>query len=185
MSKNEEESFFNQVAPTEKEKIKLDKDSILALYSSTPAVNFNQFSQVPVYPQSTYPPFGAFPQPQPAVVPAQNGVAQLQGTQWPQQPQQWPKQTPFPPQTQVQYVPNPNQFPTAQFNQFQGVPQPGVPQPGVPQPAGPAPMYQQAFPAVGAGFPQPNPFFATQNLPQQFSNLNLGNPTANAGNVWQ
>lgn len=177
VGKNEEESFFNQVVPTEKEKVKLDKDSILALYSSTPAVNFNQFGQVPAYSQSTYPAFGSFPQQQPTVVPPHNGVAQLQGTQWPQQQQQWPKQPQFPSQTQVQYVSNPIQFPTTQFNQFQGVS----------QPAGPAPMYQQAFQGVGNAFPQPNPFFATQNLPlpQQFSNLNLSNSTANAGNVWQ
>lgn len=44
--KSEEESFFNQVVPSEKEKVKLDKDSILALYGNTPANNFNQFSQV-------------------------------------------------------------------------------------------------------------------------------------------
>lgn len=139
-------------------------------------MNFNQFGQLPAYPQSTYPTFGSFPQAQPPVVPAQNGVGQLQGTQWPQQQQQWPKQAPFPTQTQVQYVPNPTQFPANQFSQFQGVPQQTVPQ---------GAMYQQPFQQVGAGFQQQNPFFASQNLPQQFSNLNLGNPTANAGNVWQ
>lgn len=174
LSKSEEESFFNQVAPTEKEKVKLDKDSILALYGSTPAVNFNQFGQVPAYPQSTYQAFGGFPQQQPQpVVQAQNGITQLQGTtQWPQQ--QWANQGQFPAQTQVQFVPNPQQFQAPQFNQYQGVPQATVP----------GQMYQQAYQPAG-NFPQPNPFFATQNLQQQFSNMNLGNPTANAGNVWQ
>lgn len=43
-TKNEEESFFNQTVPTEKEKVKLTKDSILALYGSMPSTNnFNQF----------------------------------------------------------------------------------------------------------------------------------------------
>lgn len=45
-AQSEEESFFNQLAPTEKEKAKLTKDSILALYSNTPAVNkFNSTFQ--------------------------------------------------------------------------------------------------------------------------------------------
>lgn len=173
LSKSEEESFFNQVAPTEKEKVKLDKDSILALYGNTPAVNFNQFAQVPPYPQSTYQGFGGFPQQQTPVVQAQNGITQLQGTtQWSQQ--QWTNQGQFPAQTQVQYVPNPQQFQTNQFNQYQGVSQATVP----------GQMFQQPYQPVG-NFPQPNPFFATQNVQQQFSNMNLGNPTANAGNVWQ
>lgn len=46
--KSEEESFFNQTAPPEKEKVKLTKDSILALYGSAPPVNtFNQFQNQP------------------------------------------------------------------------------------------------------------------------------------------
>lgn len=53
--KAEEENFFKQAAPTEKEKSKLTKDSILALYSQTPPTNLvNQFQPQPVQ----YPPFG-------------------------------------------------------------------------------------------------------------------------------
>lgn len=74
----------------------------------------------------------------------------------------------------MQYVPNATQFPTTQFNQFQGLPQSTVP----------GQTYQQQFQPMGS-FQQPNPFFATQNIQQQFSNMSLGNPTANAGNVWQ
>lgn len=53
--KTEEENFFKQAAPTEKEKSKLTKDSILALYSQTPSTNLgNQFN--PVQPvQATQP----------------------------------------------------------------------------------------------------------------------------------
>ncbi|VVC93438.1 unnamed protein product [Leptidea sinapis] len=43
--KAEEENFFKQPVPTEKEKSKLTKDSILALYSQTPLVN--QFNPNP------------------------------------------------------------------------------------------------------------------------------------------
>lgn len=161
------------MASTEKEKVKLDKDSILALYGNTPVTNFNQFAQAPPYSQGTYhQAFGGFPQQQPPVVPIQNGVTQLQGTQWPQQ--QWAKQGQFSAQTQVQYLPNLAQFSATQFNQFQGLPQASAP----------GQMFQQPYQPVGA-FPPPNPFFATQNLQQQFSNMNLGNPTANTGNVWQ
>lgn len=53
--KAEEENFFKQAAPTEKEKSKLTKDSILALYSQTPSSNLvNQFQQQPVQYQFGY-----------------------------------------------------------------------------------------------------------------------------------
>ncbi|KAJ8710174.1 hypothetical protein PYW07_009540 [Mythimna separata] len=58
--KTEEENFFKQAAPTEKEKSKLTKDSILALYSQTPSTNLvNQFNPVqPVQPVQPAYPFG-------------------------------------------------------------------------------------------------------------------------------
>lgn len=172
LSKNEEESFFNQVLPAEKEKVKLDKDSILALYGSNPQTNFNQFSQVS-YPQGAYPQaFGGFPQSQPATFPVQNGISQVPA-QWAQQ-QQWSKQGQFTAQT---YVSNPMQYPTNQFAQPQY-------QNFAPGSAAPGQAYQQQMPVSG-GFTQPNPFFGTQNLQQQFSNMSLGNQTANAGNIWQ
>ncbi|KAL4708678.1 hypothetical protein ACJJTC_008204 [Scirpophaga incertulas] len=45
--KVEEENFFKQAAPTEKEKSKLTKDSILALYSQSPSNLGNQFNPIP------------------------------------------------------------------------------------------------------------------------------------------
>ncbi|KAG5899831.1 hypothetical protein JTB14_012302 [Gonioctena quinquepunctata] len=175
-TKNEEESFFNQVLPTEKEKVKLDKDSILALYANTPATNFNQFPQVPYQQpaQNAFQAFGGFPQPQTSF-PMQNGMAQIP-SQWPQQ--QWGKQGQFPAQNQVQYVPNATQQ-SSQFvnnQQFASFPQ----QP----PSGNQFFPQQQFQATGANQP-PNPFFANQNVTQQFNNLGLNNQSANAGNMWQ
>ncbi|KAM3961398.1 stromal membrane-associated protein 1 [Aphomia sociella] len=72
--KAEEENFFKQAAPTEKEKSKLTKDSILALYSQTPSTNLgNQFN--PVQPAQQSYPFGGGYQPQPFNnMPAQNGM---------------------------------------------------------------------------------------------------------------
>ncbi|OWR44521.1 Stromal membrane-associated protein 1 [Danaus plexippus plexippus] len=59
--KTEEENFFKQPAPTEKEKSKLTKDSILALYSQTPANTLaNQFNQVQPQPVYQPPPPAAF-----------------------------------------------------------------------------------------------------------------------------
>lgn len=43
--KSEEESFFNQPAPSEKEKSKMTKDSILALYGQKPPTIGSQFPQ--------------------------------------------------------------------------------------------------------------------------------------------
>ncbi|XP_026750555.2 stromal membrane-associated protein 1 [Galleria mellonella] len=72
--KTEEENFFKQAAPTEKEKSKLTKDSILALYSQTPSTNLgNQFN--PVQPvQQSYPFGGVYPQQPYNNMPAQNGM---------------------------------------------------------------------------------------------------------------
>lgn len=164
------------MAPSEKEKVKLDKDSILALYGNTPAVNFNQFGQVPAFSQSSYQPFGGSQQPpvvQPSVLQPPNGITQIQGSQWNQQ--QWSKQGQFPAPNQGQYVPNHSQqFHTTQYNQFQRIAQPSVP----------GQFFQQPYQSAG-GFPQPNPFFQTNNIQQQLGSLNLGNPAANAGNIWQ
>lgn len=75
-AKSEEESFFNQTLPVEKEKTKLDKDSILALYGSGPTIpQFQNPMQVPfqaatggfqsgLTQNSTgFSAFGGFPQP--------------------------------------------------------------------------------------------------------------------------
>ncbi|KAI5638355.1 putative GTPase activating protein for arf domain-containing protein [Phthorimaea operculella] len=70
--KTEEENFFKQAAPSEKEKSKLTKDSILALYSQTPSTNLaNQFNP-------SFQPFGTYQQPQAQNfnVPVQNGMPQ-------------------------------------------------------------------------------------------------------------
>ena len=181
-AKSEEESFFNQIVPTEKEKVKLTKDSILALYSNTPTNNFNQFqSQMPYqgnFPAQNFQNFGGFPQVQ------QQGFAVAQPVG---QFAQWGSQSQFPVQGQMPAAPV-NQFPVA--NQFQNGP----------GQFGNFPNNSQ-FPVGGqfGQFPQgfnaaqtPNPFFANQNgLQQQFSNLSLNNQTsANAAptlatNIWQ
>ncbi|CAH1953780.1 unnamed protein product [Acanthoscelides obtectus] len=81
----EEENFFNQVLPTEKEKAKLDKDSILALYANTPAT-YNKFSQIPGQPMVVQNAFSGFPQQPPGSVysvVAQNGLTGAAGLQMP------------------------------------------------------------------------------------------------------
>ncbi|CAG9813707.1 unnamed protein product [Phaedon cochleariae] len=181
LAKNEEESFFNQVIPAEKEKVKLDKNGILALYANGPSNNFNQFPQV-TYP-AAQPPFQAFApfqqqaQPQPPFAPIQTGIGQLPN-HWPQQ--QWGKQAQIagaPAQGQLQFnMTGAPQVPT----QFNANPAMG----GFPPPAAPAQFYQPPFAAGGPDRQPPNPFFAAQNLQQQFGALNLDNRPANAGNAW-
>ncbi|XP_028175392.1 actin cytoskeleton-regulatory complex protein SLA1-like [Ostrinia furnacalis] len=113
--KVEEENFFKQAAPTEKEKSKLTKDSILALYSQTPSTNLvNQFNPAPAQP--AYQGFG-YQQPF-NTMPAQNG---MQFNQF--QPMNNQFQQPFAPPTQ-QPLPN-QQFP--QTNQFFSGQQPQQP----------------------------------------------------------
>nr|CAH7722385.1 unnamed protein product [Callosobruchus chinensis] len=79
----EEENFFNQVLPTEKEKAKLDKDSILALYANAPAT-YNKFPQMPSQPMVVQNSFGGFPQPPPGAIfsmVSQNGLTGAGGLQ--------------------------------------------------------------------------------------------------------
>lgn len=79
--KAEEENFFKQAAPTEKEKSKLTKDSILALYSQTPSTNLaNQFNPVQTIPSQpvAYQPFGnVYQQQNFNSMPVQNGMQQF------------------------------------------------------------------------------------------------------------
>ncbi|XP_075985209.1 stromal membrane-associated protein 2-like [Anticarsia gemmatalis] len=122
--KAEEENFFKQAAPTEKEKSKLTKDSILALYSQTPSTNLvNQFNPVqPVQPvPPSYQPFGNVYQQQSFnSMPAQNGMqpfSQFQQMNQFQQPfgqvqQPMPSQ-PFP---STQFFSQPQQPLSQQFN---------------------------------------------------------------------
>lgn len=140
----EEADFFNQV-PSEKEKAKMTKDSIMALYATAPAPNFSNFSQFPP-PQTQFPPFGGaqqgtfgvpagypaapFGAPQPAPPSLNNGA--MFGF----------------PTTQPQM--QPSAF--AQFTPFQ------------------QPQTNAAGNLKAAPPPNANP-----NLNQQFGNLNLGN----------
>lgn len=181
--KAEEESFFNQPAPTEKEKTKLTKDSILALYGNAPQqpVYNPTFQQSVGVSQSGFPQnyqfqtnFNQFPQPS---FSAQNGMSQYPpGGQFSQFPQ-----SQFPPS--MTFPSNPaqgNQFASQQqFNQFQSVPTQFVP---------------QQFPAQPQNFQQfamqnsANPF--TPQLQQQFSSMSIGNPAGKtvptvASNLWQ
>ncbi|KAJ8673374.1 hypothetical protein QAD02_004636 [Eretmocerus hayati] len=84
LAKSEEESFFNQPAPTPQEKSKMTKDSILALYATQPSQPFgsNMFSQQ--MPAQQFQPqmssVGAFGQPLNTSVPSQmsmTGVNQM------------------------------------------------------------------------------------------------------------
>lgn len=76
--KTEEENFFKQAAPTEKEKSKLTKDSILALYSQTPSTNLaNQFNQGQ---QQQYP-FGTVYQPTTSQQPIYSNIGMQNGMQ--------------------------------------------------------------------------------------------------------
>lgn len=114
--KTEEENFFKQPAPTEKEKSKLTKDSILALYSQTPsntlASQFNPVQPIqPAYPHTfgTYQPYNNMPM--------QNGMQSFNQFQpMPNQFQAFPSQMP-----QQQNQP-------FQQNQFFNQPQTNLPQ---------------------------------------------------------
>lgn len=148
--KTEEENFFNQPAPSEKEKSKLTKDSILALYSQAPSANLgNQFGQ-PAYPFGTY---------------------QAPNAQYNNMSQN------IPIQQNMQNMPLQN---GGQFNQFQGMnqfQQPfGMQQP-MQQPLQGQFQSQQFFnqPSAPVSSQQLN-----QPLSQQFGGLNLGQSFPNA-----
>ncbi|XP_050356364.1 stromal membrane-associated protein 1-like [Nymphalis io] len=109
--KTEEENFFKQAAPTEKEKSKLTKDSILALYSQTPANTLaNQFNPVQQAQPGGYP-FGTVYQ-----TPAYNNMAMPNGMQTFNQFQPMPSQfqQPFPSQMPQQPLQNVQPFPQNQ-----------------------------------------------------------------------
>lgn len=161
--KTEEENFFKQPAPTEKEKSKLTKDSILALYSQTPsntlASQFNPVQPIqsiqpvqsiqpiqsiqPAYPFGTYQPYNSMPM--------QNGIQSF---------------------NQFQSMPN----------QFQAFPTQMQPQPQ------PQPQQSQNQPFQQNFFNQNQ-----SQLSQQFSGLNLGqfpsvfppNPNMASNTTWQ
>ncbi|XP_023942625.1 stromal membrane-associated protein 1 [Bicyclus anynana] len=183
--KTEEENFFKQAAPTEKEKSKLTKDSILALYSQTPsntlASQFNSQSTGQFNPVQTQP--GQFNQ-------------QTQPGQFNQQSQ--PGQFNVPPQGQFGtfgslYQPYNSmgvQNGMQSFNQFQ-------PMTNQFQQAFPNQMPQQQMqnqPVQNAQPFQNQSFFPQQTpLSQQFGSLNLGQNFASAfppnpnvaSNTWQ
>lgn len=170
--KNEEESFFNQIAPTEKEQVKLTKDKIMALYGNMPpANNFN--TMYPTQPTSFAPPAplqnyqapAGFAPPAPI---QQNNHNQFQPFYQPAMPSQFQAS-----QTQYANVNGTQAFSNAQF--------PGV---------GQFPTQNSAF--VGQSGAGGNPFFGSQpgNVHQQFANLSLGKPapasaTPLATNIWQ
>lgn len=190
-AKAEEESFFNQPAPSEKEKTKLTKDSILALYGNTPQQPiFNPGFQQPVgVSQQSFPQnyqfqqgFNQFPQ---QTYPVQNGIPQYQpGTQFQQFPQtQFATPMAFPTSpAQGQFVSQP-----PQFNQFQPMPQAQVPQFGIQSQFN----QQTNFQAFGVQN-NANPFCTNPPLQQQFASMSISNqvpanktvPTV-ASNLWQ
>lgn len=203
--KSEEESFFNQTAPSEKEKAKLTKDNILALYGNAPPLNNfastyqNQanFGSNPNFHNFTgYQQTHSNAQTQP-----QNGLTQFPATnQFPGQMYQAPL---------GQFIAN-NQFQTnllqTQPNmQFASLPNNFYPQNGAqffPNSNTQQQQQQQhripinQFPSQNSGFGQQNslanPFFNNQgvSVQQQFASLSLNNKTTNSGttvatNLWQ
>lgn len=183
--KSEEESFFNQTIPTEKEKVKLSKDSILALYGNTPSVNYNQFQ-----PQNAF-------NPQMPVVGPQNGLGQFTqppqyqqqfqrfpgSYQWmsmPQNMQMVPGSVPSTNQQQFQYQNGPSSMPTTQPTNLQMPMNYGT---------NPTQFASGTFPASQT---IPNPFYGSQpnSLQQQFGNLTLNqnnppNPAPTLSpNIW-
>ncbi|XP_045483597.1 stromal membrane-associated protein 1 isoform X3 [Harmonia axyridis] len=169
--KSEEESFFNQTLPTEKEKVQLSKDSIMKLYSSMPMNNFNQFhnplgqpayqANIPV--QNSFQNFGCFPQ---QAYPIQNGMApQYSGQQFANQCIS--QQFPLPNQMQV-----PSNLQMTMSNQLS--------------------HFGQNYQPPQSSFPpnQPNSFAGSQTLNQQFGKMNLnGQPSSNTmpgmtTNIW-
>lgn len=164
-AKAEEESFFNQPVPTEKEKTKLTKDSILALYGSAPPTQPQVMFNVPqctTFPQQGFPaqPFGAtFPTP---------ATAQVAG--FPPQPAAQPG-FPQQPAAQSAFPQMQNGFQTAPFQQFPT--QAGqfvAPQMGPNQfmPAQPFAPIQGQFPGMVAQFPTTGVAAVAGQMPQQF-----------------
>ncbi|GAB0095469.1 stromal membrane-associated protein 1 [Sergentomyia squamirostris] len=143
----EEADFFNQV-PNEKEKAKMTKDSIMALYAAAPTTNFSNFNQFP-QPQTNFPAFGAPPT-------TGGGFLPTTGYAMPGFPQQHPPALNngalfgFPPAGQPQMPTGAPHF--GQFSPFQA-----------PQNVATAASLKSTQNA--------NP----PNLSQQFGNLNLGN----------
>ncbi|KAF7265180.1 hypothetical protein GWI33_021373 [Rhynchophorus ferrugineus] len=206
-AKTEEENFFNQTMPAEKEKVKLDKDSILALYGNGPTMptSFIPFQNTMQYPASTggFPAFGAFPQQSSQQGFSQNGMVPNQYVQPQTGFQNWnktPNVTGFTPASQnaqflqsqfAQPAPAPA-FQNGQLSSQFGGPYGGM---GVHQQV---PLGQQfgSQSALGLQQQMPNAFFGSQqlNLQQQFGNLSLGGaapapangpaPTL-ATNIWQ
>lgn len=153
---SEEESFFNQAAPPEKEKVKLTKDSILALYGNTPRnPTFNSaYQNSTVYPQNfTYP----------GIVPQTYPVGAVPATQQPfvGNPPQWVGTAPqyqFAPAIAYQYA-TPA---TVQPVQSAGFATPN-PFGGIPATA----AVQQQFASLNLGAPAP----ATNTAPTVATNL--------------
>lgn len=177
-AKAEEESFFNQPTPTEKERTKLTKDSILALYGSAPQTQpqpvMYSVPQCAAFPQQVYAPsaFGAFPQQQPqqqqAFPPVQNGMAsQFHPQQAPAaaQFQQFPAQgqyvAPMQPAAQYMVQSGPASAHHHQFaapavsTQFSGMVQ--FPQAAAVAPAAAQVPPQFAFQATASAFGAPQP----------------------------
>lgn len=193
--KTEEESFFNQSLPTEKEKVKLTKDSILKLYQNAPTINnYSQF-QNPLAAQSSAvnypinmaaPPQGGFQgqfnySQQTAVYPVQNGIVPpFAGGQ--QFANQIGQQFPIPNlASQVPYNQMGMAYSVPQNSNFQMSVQFPIPNQFNQQP-------QMQYPS-NFGLPQTRTQGnTTQNLQQQFSNLNLNGPQQSNGsiatNVW-
>ncbi|KAF5299597.1 hypothetical protein FQR65_LT09402 [Abscondita terminalis] len=178
--KSEEESFFNQTSPAEKEKVKLTKDNILALYGNSPAPNnfaTTYQSQPNFCNNHSFSGFTGYSQPaQNLQGQSNNGVTQFSVAN------QFPNQLYQTGSSVNQFLTN-NQFRaplSAQSNNFYS--QNGI---------NPNPMHPVSSNQFQSQNSVANPFFNSQgsNVHQQFANLSLTNKTSNSGapmatNLW-
>ncbi|KAJ8914801.1 hypothetical protein NQ315_014546 [Exocentrus adspersus] len=183
---NEEDSFFNQKVFIEnKDKVKLDKDSILALYSSSSTNNFNQFANAQISYQSQNYPYSQVNMQSYPTFPQQHYITQSNrsaSAQWPSLVDQWNQQGQFSMQNTVHFASNPqistqNQYSNQieRTNVMQSIPTNQILQ------------LQKSSEGVNLVQP-PNPFLSHSDLQQQLSNLSLNGQGATpplANKTWQ
>ncbi|KAF5285667.1 hypothetical protein FQA39_LY16531 [Lamprigera yunnana] len=198
--KSEEESFFNQTVPAEKEKVKLTKDNILALYGNAPAVNNFTYQNQSNFCNQGFQSFAGYSPPQNLPSQASNGLAQFPVAS---QIHQFSSQL-YQPSAVGQFSTNSQcQTPLSSQNtitQFSSSPNNFYQQNGMnffPNPINSSQLLPaNQYPIQNVGFTSQNsvanPFFNSQGLhvQQQFANLSLNSKSINPGatvatNLWQ
>lgn len=194
--KSEEESFFNQTAPSEKERAKLTKDNILALYSNAPALNNFPTTYQNQTNFGNNPNFQNYTGYRQTQVQAQNSLQQFPGNnQFPGQMYQIPRgqfisnnqftTAPLQPQPNMQFTSLPNNFYSQNGAQF-------YPNSNTQPQRVPINQFSSHNPGFVPQTSVANPFFNNQgiSMQQQFSSLSLNSKTGNSGttvatNIWQ